>query len=49
MRKSCNKTHFCMICAVWQLFPRFLVVFVMKGALGKGLEMPRTSYCMLVG
>ena len=27
MRKSCNKTHFWMIYAVWQLFLRFLVVF----------------------
>ena len=30
MRKSCNKTHFCMIYVVWQLFPRFLVVYVIK-------------------
>ena len=30
MRKSCNKIHFCMIYVVWKLFPRFLVVFVIK-------------------
>ena len=30
MRKSCNKTHFCMIYVVWKLFPRFLVVSVIK-------------------
>ena len=30
MRKSCNKTHICMIYVVCQLFPRFLVVFVIK-------------------
>ena len=34
MRKSCDKTHFCKIYAVWQLFSRFLVVSVMKGLLG---------------
>ena len=26
MRKICNKTHFCMIYVVLQLFPRFIVV-----------------------
>ena len=30
MTKSCNKTHFCMIYIVWQLFPRYLVVSVIK-------------------
>ena len=30
MRKSCNKTHFSMIYVVWPLFPRFLVVSVIK-------------------
>ena len=26
MRKSCNKTHFCMIYIVWKSFPKFMVV-----------------------
>ena len=30
MRKSCNKTHFCMIHIVWKSFHRFLVVLLLK-------------------
>ena len=25
MRRSCNKTHFCKIYAVWQVFPGFML------------------------
>ena len=41
-----------MIYTVWQSLPRFLVVSMMKGALGRGLKMqeiPRTSYYRLAG
>ena len=30
MSQSCNKTHFCMIYTVWQVFPGFLITFVKK-------------------
>ena len=39
MRKSCNKTHFYMIYVVWQLFPRFLVVSVIKRPLEMELRL----------
>ena len=30
MSQSCNKTLFCMIYIVWQVFPGFLITFVLK-------------------